>query len=81
MSEFDRKDLECGSPSLTPMSDCRQATAVRDGLAEPAALADPQRGFFLPPIWTHTGILAESLTPDPVGCSPSKTSWRLGAFG
>lgn len=58
-----------------------QCPAVHDGLAEPAGLADPQGGFFLPPLWTHAGILAESLAPDPVGCSPSEAAWLLGGFG
>lgn len=40
---------------------------MHDGLAEPAGLAHPQDGLFLPPFWTHTGILTESLAPDLVG--------------
>ena len=60
---------------------CPQCPAVHDGLAEPAGLADPHGGFFLPPLGTHAGILAESLAPDPVGCSPSETAWLLGGFG
>lgn len=55
--------------------------AVHDGLAEPAGLADPQGDFFLPPLWTHAGLLAASLAADPVGCSPSEAAWLLGSSG
>lgn len=81
--------LSCLSISVVPSCQWRrpvfpplpQCPAEHDGLAEPAGLADPQGGFFLPPPWTHAGILAESLAPDPVGCSPSETAWLLGGFG
>lgn len=59
-------DLSCAllqrttkEASLPPLSQC---PAVRDGLEELAGLAAPQHGLFLPLLWTHTGILAGSLT-------------------